>query len=142
MTPSHGKLTVILINPSGPQVSGASDISEFCNTSELPETADTEDLTTYGKNKKVYGGSLQDATFTMGGVYGVGASGTPRTLLQGKTGQEMWIWRRLEGTGSNKPQEFLKGILSSFNPSSPAGGHVMWTSEFQTSDEIDYTDQT
>lgn len=142
MTPSHGKLTVILINTSGPQVTGATDISEFCNTSELPETGDTEELTTYGKNKKVYGGSLQDATFSVGGVYGVGSTGTPRTLLQGKTSQKMWIWRRLEGTGSGKPQEFMEAILTSFNPTAPVGGHVMWSAEFQTSDDIDYTDQS
>ena len=44
----HGKNTFISLN--------GSDLSAFTNTSELGRTADSHDVTTYGKNSHVYAG--------------------------------------------------------------------------------------
>lgn len=133
--------TVILVETSVPPT-GSADLSQYINTSDFPEIADTEDLTTYGKTSKVYRGTLKDATFTMGGVYDDGSTNTPRAMFKGRTGDLFQITRRTEGTGSGLPQEVFDAVLTNYTETNPVSGHVMWSSEFQCTDDIDYTDQS
>lgn len=134
MAQVHGKNTVILVD--------GTDISDFCDNSTFPRMADSHDLTTYGKDAHVFKGGLKNATFDLGGVYDNAESDTPRVLFEGNEGSDFTITRRVEGTGSGKPQALFTGVLTNYTETSPVADYVRWTASFQVSDSIDYTPQS
>lgn len=132
MTFVHGKDTYISVN--------SVDLSAFTNTSEFTRTGDSHDVTTYGKNDHVYQGGLGDGKFTMGGTYDNGATG-PRDTLEPLVGTVTTVVRRVEGTGSGKPQDSFSALLTSYVESSPVADMVAWSAEFQLSDAVTSTNQ-
>jgi hypothetical protein len=128
----HSKNTVIKL--------GASDISTFTNTSELSRTADSHDVTTYGKSSHVYQGGLLDGKATIGGIYDNAATG-PRDIIEPMIGTEVVLTRQPEGTGSGLPQDVVDVIVIGYVETSPVADMVTWSAELQCSDEIVSTNQ-
>lgn len=141
MSQVHGKDTELSFWNLSEGPSGYVDLTDYCDNSSFPQPADNHDLTTYGKNSHVYRGGLKNFTFSCGGVYDNGASNTPRTIFNNKSGDLFSIRRRAEGTGSGKPQEIFNAVLTNFTPTNPVADYIRWTAEFQVSDDIDDTDQ-
>ena len=128
----HGKNTYISVN--------AVDLSSFTNTSEFTRTADSHDTTTYGKNDHVREGGLGDGTFTCGGIYDNGATG-PRDTIEPLIGTKVTLIRRVEGTGSGRPQDSVDILITSYVETSPVADMVAWSMEGQLSDAVTSTNQ-
>lgn len=128
----HGKDTFISLN--------ASDLSPFTNTSELKRSADSHDVTTYGKGSHVYFGGLLDGKATIGGFYDNGVTG-PRDIIEPLIGTVVTLVRRPEGTGSGRPQDSVAVLVTDYTETSPVADMVTWACELQLSDEITSTNQ-
>jgi hypothetical protein len=129
----HSKLTVIIID--------GNDVSEFCTDSNVGVSSETEDNTTYGKNRKVFDPSLGTGKFTCGGKYDDSATG-PRAVLKPLEGTKVTVQYRPEGTGSGLPQDEFECVITEYDESAPVAGYRTWTLTTQPSDEWDSTDQT
>ena len=132
----HGKDTFVSVD--------GDDLSAFTNTSEFTQTADSHDVTTYGKDGHVYQGGLTDGTFTMGGTYDSTASTGPRAVLNAilQAATAVTVIRQPEGTGSSLPQDSFSGLLTSYVETSPVADMVAWTAEFQISGDVNSAAQS
>jgi len=128
----HGKDTVITLN--------AVDLSAFTNTSELNRSADSHDVTTYGKSSHVYVGGLLDAKATMSGTYDDGAAG-PRATIEPLIGTVVTLIRKPVGTGAGKPQDSVSVVVTGYVETNPVADMVAWSCEMQCTDEITTTEQ-
>lgn len=132
MARSHGRKTVIIINEA--------DISQYCTNSELEQTSDTHDNTTYrppGKVSKIYDGGLLDGTLSLEGRYDTTAGTGPRAVLKPLIGQTITWTRRPEGTGEGLPQDTGEGVLNSYTETNPVADYITWAAEIQLSDDVD-----
>lgn len=132
MARKHSKLTIILIN--------GTDISVNCTDSNCEQSSKTEDLTTYGKNAEVYGGTLLSGAFGASGKYADGASG-PRGFIKPLVGTTVTVIYRPEGTGSTLPQDSFSAVITKYNETAPVAGYRLWAMETQPSDTWDSTAQ-
>jgi hypothetical protein len=132
MARSHSKLTVIIVD--------GNDISTHANDSNRERGSGTEDLTTYGKNAEVYGGTLKTGAFGCSGKYDTAATG-PRAVLDPLVGTSVNIKYRPEGTGSGKPQDSFEAVITKYVETAPVAGYRLWSLETQPSDEWDRTPQ-
>lgn len=128
----HGKNTYVSLN--------ASDLSPFCNSVGNKRSADSHDVTTFGKNSKVYAGGLLDGTFDISGVYDNGATG-PKAVLEPLLGTVVELKYRPEGTGSGKPETTVDVLVTAYEESSPVADMVTWTATLQASDDATTVDQ-
>jgi len=128
----HGKNTYISLN--------AVNLSTFVNTSELNRSADSHDVTTYGKSSHVYAGGLLDGKATMAGIYDNTAAG-PRDTIEPLIGTVVTLIRRVEGTGSGLPQDSVSVLVTGYVETNPVADMVSWSCEMQLSDEITSTNQ-
>jgi len=133
MTAVHTKATVIKL--------GASNVSQYCNSSTFGRTADSHDLTTYGKDDHVYGGGLGDGTAQIGGIYDSTAVTGPRAVIEPLIGTTIVYTRQVEGTGSGKPQDVVNAVVKGYVETSPVAGYVTWSADLQLSDAINSTPQ-
>lgn len=133
MSTVHGKLTVITV--------ATKDISAYCKTSSYEGSADVHDTTGYGKDAKTKAGGLKDGKFTCGGTYDNTASTGPGNALKPALGTTVAVVRKLEGTGTGKPQESFSAVLSKYVETSPHDDMVSWSAEFEISDVITTTTQ-
>lgn len=124
----HGKDTVIKL--------GADDLSEFTTTSELNRTADTHDVTTYGKGSHVYAGGLKDGKATMSGVYDNAAATGPRAVIEPLLGTTVVLTRQTEGPGAGKPQDVVDVVVNTYVETNPVADMVTWSCEMQLSDDV------
>jgi hypothetical protein len=124
---SHGKNTVITL--------GGDDLSAYTNTSELGRTADSHDVTTYGKSSHVYQGGLLDGKVTMGGIYDNTAAG-PRATIEPLIGTVVELIRQPDGAGSGKAQDTVDVLIVGYVETSPVADMVTWSCEMQCSDDI------
>lgn len=134
MASTHGKSTVI-------QVSGA-DISAWTNNSQLSRSADTHDKTGYGSDDYEMTGGLRGGTFTAGGWYDTTSSSGTGAVLPQYLGKTVTITRRVQGTGSNLPEQTFSAVLNSYVESSPHNDIVRWTSDWTVSGAVTTTNQT
>jgi len=132
MASSHGKNTYISLN--------AVNLSTFVTTSELNRSADSHDVTTYGKSSHVYAGGLLDGKATMSGIYDNTAAG-PRDTIEPLIGTTVTLIRRVEGTGSGLPQDSVSVLVTGYVETNPVADMVTWSCEMQCSDEITSTNQ-
>lgn len=128
----HGKDTFISLD--------GDDLSTATNASELGLTADTHDVTTYGKSAHVYQGGLTDGTAKMSGIYDSGAGG-PKAVIQALIGQTVELIRQPEGPGTGKPQDKVDVVVKGYTESSPVADMVTWSADLQCSDTVDSTPQ-
>jgi hypothetical protein len=128
----HGRFTYISVD--------SNDLSQFVTTSNLGRTADSHDVTTYGKNSHVFAGGLLNGTGSMQGVYDDGETG-PRAILEPLIGTVVELVRRPEGTGSGKPQDTVDVLVTNYTETNPVAEMVTWQCDFQLSDDVATTDQ-
>lgn len=117
------------------------DISQYCTQSDLKRTADSHDVTTYGKNAHVYEGGLFDGTSSISGIYDNTALTGPRAILRPLLGQVVELIRQPEGAGSGKPQDKVDVLVGEYTETAPVADMVTWSLSLQLSDEVDSTAQ-
>jgi hypothetical protein len=131
----HGKGTAVTID--------GDDLSAYANSVTFTRTADTHDVTTFGKNSKVYAPGLKDGTGSIEGIYDSTAMSGPSAVLRPLVGAAVvTLIYRPEGTGTGKPEAEVDVLVNSFEESAPVADMVTWTAEFQMSDDIDDTPQS
>jgi hypothetical protein len=128
----HGKNTYISLD--------GDNLSTYTNTSEFSRTADSHDVTTYGKNAHVKTGGLLDGTGSMSGIYDSTAAG-PRATIEPLIGTVVALVRRPEGTGSGKPQDSVNVLVANYTETNPVADMVAWSCEFELSDDVTSTTQ-
>lgn len=129
----HGKNTYVSID--------GDDISVFCNSVGNKRTADSHDVTTFGKSAKVYFGGLLDGTFDISGIYDNGATG-PKAVVEPLIGTVVELIYRPEGTGSGKPETTVDVLVTGYDETAPVADMVTWTATLQSSDTAVIADQT
>lgn len=132
MTFVHGKNTFVSVN--------ANDISPFANASSFKRSADEHDTTTYGKDSHVFFGGLKAGSWTVSGVYDNTGAG-PRAILRPLLGTVVPFIRRVEGTGTGKPQDAGTVHVKSYDETSPVADMVAWAAELTISDTVTSTTQ-
>ncbi len=128
MTFIHGKGTYISID--------GDDISTYCTQSDFTRSADSHDVTTYGKNAHVKQGGLQDGSASISGIYDNTANTGPRAILEPLIGTVVELIRRPEGTGTGKPQDTVDVLVQEYVESSPVADMVTWTLALELSDDV------
>ncbi len=135
MAKVHGKNTFVSV--------AGTDLSQYCDNSELPRTADSHDVTGYGKSAHVYAAGLVDGKFSLGGFYDSTLVTGPRAVLDPLVGAATptTIIRRPEGTGTGKPQQTFTANLLTYTESNPVADMVRWVTDWQLSDAVTGTVQ-
>ena len=128
MSRTHGKVTVVKIN--------GVDLSQYSNNSQIEITADTTDVTTYGKNSHVFQGGLKNGKATISGFYDTTASTGPRALLLPLVGSNATLVHRAEGTGAGLPQDSVDVVVEKYTQTSPVADYVTWAVDLQFSDDV------
>lgn len=129
----HGKGSKVTI--------GGDDLSAFANNVEFSRGADTHDVTTFGKNSKVFAGGLKEGTCTVEGVYDNTADTGPGAVLRPLLGTEAVLIWQPEGTGTGKPTFTVDAVVSSYVETAPVADMVTWSCELQLSDDVAETAQ-
>jgi hypothetical protein len=132
MSFTHGKNTVVIFN--------GTDISAFSNNTDWEETADSHDVTCYGKNSHVFKGGLKTGKASLSGTYDDTATG-PYDIVRPQVGNVVSLVYRPEGTGSGKPQETVNVLVTSYKQSAPVADMIKWTAEYTFSDDITMINQ-
>lgn len=125
----HGKGTAVLVD--------ATDLSAYSNSVTFTRTADSHDVTTFGKNSKVYKGGLKDGTASIEGIYDNTAVTGPGAVFRSKIGAAVTLTYRPEGSGDDLPEAVVDAVVTSYEESSPVADMVTWSVELQLSDDID-----
>lgn len=133
MSTAKGKDVVVLIN--------ATDISQYCDTSEHHKKPDIQDITTYGAEAHAKEGTLLDGNGSIGGIYDTSAVSGPRALLNALCGQTVPYVRRPEGTGTGKAQDAVNVVIGEYVETAPVADHVRWTCALEYTGDIDSTPQ-
>lgn len=128
----HGKNTVLTL--------GGADISAWCRRSNLDETADKSNMTTYGKDRKVWKGGLIDGTMGIEGAYDNTTSG-PHDVIRPMLGTNVTLVRKVEGTGSGLPIDTVDVLVEKYTETMPVDDYVAWAVELQFSDTMTTTNQ-
>ena len=129
----HGKNTVVKV--------ATADLSAYTDTSELPRTADSHDVTTYGNDSHRKAGGLLDGTFTMSGTYDSTALTGPRAKLEPLLGTICAVIRQPEGTGSGLPQDSFNALLTGYTETNAVADMVKWSASFEIDGDVDTTAQ-
>lgn len=124
----HGKNTFI-------SLAGA-NLSPYVNTSELSRESDEHEVTTYGKGAHVVSGGLLGGKATMAGIYDNTAGTGPRAVIRPLIGTVVQLIRRVEGTGTGKPQDTANVLVKSYVETNPVADNVMWSCEMTLSDDV------
>lgn len=119
---------------------GGDNLSTYTNACDFGRTADSHDVTTYGKTSKTYAGGLLDGTATISGIYD-SAAGGPRATIEPLLGTTVELVHRPEGTGTGKPQRAVDVVVTGYAESSPVADMVTWTCDLQMSDDVTDTTQ-
>jgi hypothetical protein len=129
----HGKGTAVSID--------GDSLSAFSNNVTFTRTADTHDVTTFGKNSKVYSSGLKDGTASIEGIYDNTASTGPGAVLRPLIGAAaVELIYQPEGDGAGRPIATVDVVVNSYEETSAVADMVMWSGELQFSDDI--TDTT
>lgn len=135
MSTAHGKFTVLTI--------ATKDISPFTKTSSLEKSAKTHDTTGYAPagDAEIFAGGLRTSKFSCSGVYDNTALVGPRIVLNGQEGNILAVVRKLEGTGTGKPNDAFNAILEKYSESNPHDDMVTWSADFQITGPVTSTVQ-
>lgn len=133
MAKQHSKQTIIYVE--------GVDISQYCDNSQFSEGADVHDTTGYGSDAHAQNGGLKKHSFSLGGTYSTTATGTPKAVFGGKSGDTLTIIRLVEGEGASKPAETFDAVLTSYVVSNPVADYVRWTAQLEVDGDVDRTVQ-
>lgn len=129
----HGKDTYISLD--------GDDLSAYSNNVEFGRTADSHDITTFGKNSHVYQGGLGDGTSTIAGVYDSTALVGPRAVVTPLIGTTVPMVHRPEGTGTGKPEDTVDVLITGYSETSPVADMVTFSIDVQFSGDVTTTAQ-
>lgn len=127
----HGKSTAVSL--------GGDSLSEYSNSFEYEREAEAHDVTTFGKNSKVYSGGLKDGTATIEGIYDNTVSTGPAAVIEPLLGTTVELVYNPEGAGVGKPVKTVDVVVTSYAESAPVADMVTWTCELQMSDDVAIT---
>ncbi len=135
MAKRHSRHTVIILN--------GSDLSTYCDTSSWEDTSEKQQTTTYGADRHGYDYGLGDGKLSMGGFYDTSRTAGPKAVIEAiKDAEELvTLVRRVEGTGSGRPQESVSVLVEKYTESAPVADYVKWTCDLQMSGDITRTVQ-
>lgn len=125
----HGKNTVVSLD--------GDDLTAYSNNSQLEITADSHDVTVYGKNSHVFAGGLKNGTATISGFYDSTALTGPRAVIRPLVGTVVELIHRPEGAGTGKPQDKVDVLVTKYTQTSPVADMVTWAVDLQFSDDVD-----
>lgn len=134
MAKVHGKGTAISL--------GGDDLSAFGTSVSWSREADTHDVTTFGKNSKVYQGGLKDGTATLEGIYDSTATTGPAAVIEALIGTTTEFVYQPEGLGSGKPTKTVDVVVSSYEETAPVAEMITFSCELQMSDDVAITSQS
>lgn len=131
----HGKDTVVKVN--------AVDLSYCTDSSEMNETTDSHDTTTYGNRAHRKNGGLDDGSFTMSGTYDRTAVTGPAIVFKAVKagGVPVPIIVQPDGAGTGKAQDSFDALLVKYTRTNPVADMVKWSAEFEIDGEVDDTVQ-
>lgn len=129
---THGKNTFVSLD--------GDDLSAFSNNVEFGRTADSHDVTTYGKDAHVKQGGLLDGTATISGTYDDGAA-SPEAIIDPLIGTVVELIYRPEGTGSGLPQKAVDVLVQEYTETSPVADMITWAVSLEFSDDLTKTTQ-
>jgi hypothetical protein len=113
------------------------DLSVYANNVSFTRTADTHDVTCFGKTSKVYAPGLKDGTATVEGIYDGTASTGPGAVLRPLVGAAaVELIYKPEGTGSGLPIATVDVLVTEYAEEAPVADMITWTAELQLSDGI------
>lgn len=127
MPPVHGSKAFFSIQDSGGVVR---DLSALLDTSGLPRSADTAEVTTGGMTAKKYIAGLVDGTIPIGGPFDPVMDGYLNGLLG--FGERTYVYRP-QGTGTGLVEYGGSAILTSYEPDTAVDDAGRMTGEFQLS---------
>ncbi|KOX13341.1 hypothetical protein ADK67_44225 [Saccharothrix sp. NRRL B-16348] len=129
MAKIHGKGVVITID--------GDDISTYCNNVAFNRNADSHDVTTFGKNSKVYASGLKDGEATVEGIYDSTALTGPGVVFRPLVGgAEVPFTYKPEGTGTGKPLATVDVIVTAYEETAPVADMITFSATLQFSDDI------
>jgi len=117
------------------------DISQFCDANEHHTKPDVVDISTYGSDWHSKDATLLDGNGSIGGVYDTSAVSGPRAILEALVGTTVTYVRRVEGTGSGKPQMSRSVIVGEYVETAPVADVVRWTCALEYTGAPDNTAQ-
>lgn len=125
----HGKGTAVTID--------GDDLSAFSNSVTFGRSADTHDVTTFGKNSKVYAPGLKDGSASIEGIYDNTALVSPGAVLRPLVGAAaVPLVYKPEGTGTGRPVATVQVLVTGYEETAAVADMVMWSCELQLSDDI------
>ena len=124
----HGKSTVIKLN--------AVDLSAYSDNVAFNRSADSHDVTTFGKSAHVYQGGLLDGTATITGKYDNTAVSGPRAAVQPLLGTNVTMLYQPEGSGTGKPPESVSVLVTAYEQTNPVADMVTFSISLQLSDTV------
>lgn len=133
MSTLHGKHTIVELN--------GVELTDYSNNSQLEFSADSHDITTYGKNSHVFAGGLKNGTATVSGFYDTTAMTGPRAVIQPLIGTVVEFVHQPEGAGAGKPQDVVDVLVTKYTQTHPVADMVTWAVDLQFSDDVDSTPQ-
>lgn len=125
----HGKGTAHTIN--------GDDLSIYSNSVTFKRSADTHDVTTFGKNAKVYREGLTDGEATISGIYDNTELVSPGAVLRPLCGAAPVVLVYMpEGSASGRPSATVDVLVTAYEETAPVADMVTWSATLQLSDEI------
>lgn len=124
----HGKDTYISL--------GGVDLSDFTTTSQIEQTADSHDTTTYGKDAHVKQGGLLDGTATMSGIYDNATAGSPKLTIQPWTGQVKELIRKIPQAGGTVIVDTVDVLVKKYTETAPVADMITWSCDMEMSDTL------
>jgi hypothetical protein len=115
---------------------GGNNLSSYCNTSVPERTADTHDVTTYGKNSHVFAGGLLNGSGTIGGFYDSSTTSGPRAIIEPLLGTNTTYIDCPEGNLVGKPRRTVSAIVSKYTETRPVADMITWSADLQFSDDV------
>lgn len=128
----HGKNTSFSIN--------GKDISAFLDNVDFNNVTDTAETSTFGATAKTYIGGLTDATFSISGKWDPTVTTGPDAVLDALVGAAATTFiYGPQGTTAGQIKYTGSAILTSYKITSPIGGVVTLSADFQPSGAITRT---
>lgn len=125
----HGKGTAVTID--------GDDLSVYSNSVKFGRTADTHDVTTFGKTAKVYNPGLTDGTASIEGIYDNTALTGPGAVLRPLIGAAaVTLVYMPEGDGTGKPAATVDVLVTGYEETAAVADMVMFSASLQLSDSI------
>jgi hypothetical protein len=125
----HGKVTAVPI--------GSDDLSAYSNNVAFNRSADSHDVTTFGKNSKVYAAGLKDGTGTISGIYDNTALVSPGVVLRPLVGAGTQVMEYMpEGDATGMPKATVDVLVTAYEETTPVADMVTWSATLQFSDDI------